>query len=93
MNNGMRKLINPSTAPSAIGTYNQGIETEGLVFTSGQIGLDPNTGEMVDGGIDAQAARALQNIEAILNSVNLDKTSIVKLTVFVKDLNDFPSVN
>ena len=93
MNNGMRKLINPSTAPSAIGTYNQGIETEGLVFTSGQIGLDSNTGEMVDGGIDAQAARALQNIEAILNSVNLDKTSIVKLTVFVKNLNDFPSVN
>ena len=46
MNNGMRKLINPSTAPSAIGTYNQGIETEGLVFTSGQIGLDPNTGEI-----------------------------------------------
>ena len=93
MNKSMRKLINPSNAPGAIGTYNQGIETEGLVFTSGQIGLDPSTGEMVEGGIDTQAARALQNIEAILNSANLNKNSIVKLTVFVKDLNEFPSVN
>ena len=93
MNSEMRRSINPSNAPKAIGTYNQGIETDGLVFTSGQIGIDPDTGDMVDGGIDAQAERTLLNIEAILRSVNLDKAAIVKLTVFVKDLNDFPSVN
>lgn len=93
LNSEMRRSINPPNAPKAIGTYNQGIETDGLVFTSGQIGIDPDTGDMVDGGIDAQAARTLLNIEAILESVNLDKAAIVKLTVFVKDLNDFPSVN
>jgi len=89
----MRKTINPSDAPKAIGAYNQGIETEYLVFTSGQVGLDPEEGQMVDGGIDPQTEQALLNIDAILRGAQLDKNSIVKLTVFVKDLNDFPSVN
>ena len=89
----MRKSINPPNAPSAIGTYSQGIETDGLVFTSGQVGIDPSTGQLVDGGIDMQAAQTLKNIEVILGSVNLSKESIVKLTVFVKNLDDFPSVN
>ena len=89
----MRKAINPPNAPSAIGTYNQGIETDGLVFTSGQVGIDPSTGQLVGGGIDAQAAQTLKNIEAILNSVDLGKDSVVKLTVFVKNLDDFQSVN
>ena len=86
----MRKAINPPNAPSAIGTYNQGIETDGLVFTSGQIGINPSTGQLVGGGIDMQAAQTLKNIEAILNS---GKDSIAKLTVFVKNLDDFQSVN
>jgi 2-iminobutanoate/2-iminopropanoate deaminase len=89
----MRKTINPSDAPKAIGAYNQGIETDGLVFTSGQIGMAPDKGQMVDGGIDPQTEQALLNIDAILREVKLDRNSIVKLTVFVKDLNDFPSVN
>jgi 2-iminobutanoate/2-iminopropanoate deaminase len=89
----MRKVINPSDAPSAIGTYSQGIETDGIVFTSGQIGLDPSTGKMVDGGIDAQTVQSLQNIDAILRGVHLDRSAIAKLTVFVKNLSDFPSVN
>ena len=89
----MRKAINPPNAPSAIGTYNQGIETDGLVFTSGQVGIDPSTGQLVGGGIDTQAAQTLKNIEAILDSVDLGKDSIAKLTVFVKNLDDFQSVN
>ena len=89
----MRKAINPPNAPSAIGTYNQGIETDGLVFTSGQVGIDPSTGQLVGGGIDMQAAQTLKNIEAILDSVDLGKDSIAKLTVFVKNLDDFQSVN
>ena len=89
----MRKAINPPNAPSAIGTYNQGIETDGLVFTSGQVGIDPSTGQLVDGGIDMQAAQTLKNIEVILSSLDLGKESIVKLTVFVKNLDDFPFVN
>ena len=89
----MRKAINPPNAPSAIGTYNQGIETDGLVFTSGQVGIDPSTGQLVDGGIDMQTAQTLKNIEVILSSLDLGKESIVKLTVFLKNLDDFPSVN
>ena len=89
----MRKAINPPNAPSAIGTYNQGIETDGLVFTSGQVGIDPSTGQLVGGGIDMQAAQTLKNIEAILNSVDIGKDSIAKLTVFVKNLDDFQAVN
>ena len=64
-----------------------------MVFTSGQVGIDPSTGQLVDGGIDMQAAQTLKNIEVILGSVNLGKESIVKLTVFVKNLDNFPSVN
>ena len=89
----MRKAINPPNAPSAIGTYNQGIETDGLVFTSGQVGIDPSTGQLVGGGIDMQTAQTLKNIEAILSSVDIGKDSIAKLTVFVKNLDDFQSVN
>ena len=89
----MRKAINPPNAPSVIGTYNQGIETNGLVFTSGQVGIDPSTGQLVGGGIDMQAAQTLKNIEAILSSVDIGKDSIAKLTVFVKNLDDFQSVN
>ena len=89
----MRKAINPPNAPSAIGTYNQGIEINGLVFTSGQVGIDPSTGQLVGGGIDMQAAQTLKNIEAILSSVDIGKDSIAKLTVFVKNLDDFQSVN
>ena len=89
----MRKAINPPNAPSAIGTYNQGIEINGFVFTSGQVGIDPSTGQLVGGGIDMQAAQTLKNIEAILSSVDIGKDSIAKLTVFVKNLDDFQSVN
>ena len=62
----MRKAINPSDAPSAIGTYNQGIETDGLVFTSGQVGIDPSTGQLVGGGIDMQAAQTLKTLKQYL---------------------------
>ena len=89
----MRKSINPPNAPSSIGTYNQGIETDGVVFTSGQVGIDRSTGQLVGGGIDMQAAQTLKNIEVILSSLDLGKESIVKLTVFVKNLDDFSSVN
>ena len=89
----MKKLINPSDTPKAIGTYNQGIETNGFIFTSGQIGMDRNSGKIVDGGINAQIEQVLENINAILCAVDLDKTAIVKLTVFLVDFDDFPSIN
>ena len=89
----MRKLINPIDAPSPVGAYNQAVETEGMIFTSGQVGIDPLTGQLVEGGIENQTLQTLKNIETILHSVNLNKRSIVKLTVFVKNLNDFSSIN
>ena len=89
----MKKVIHTTNAPSAIGTYNQAIEAGDLLFTSGQIGIDPDTSQMVEGGIETQAKQVLNNIDAILLSVGLNKASILKLTVYLKDLNNFSCVN
>ena len=89
----MRNIIKTDKAPAAIGTYNQAIETNGLLFTSGQIGIDPETGKMVEGGIKSQVYRVLENINAILSETGLNKEAIIKLTVFLKDFNDFSTVN
>ena len=89
----MRNIINTNKAPAAIGTYSQAVESNGILFTSGQVGIDPETSEMVEGGIEDQAIRVLENIYAILSESGLDKTSIIKLNVFLKDLDDFSIVN
>ena len=78
----MRNIINTNKAPAAIGTYSQAVESNGILFTSGQVGIDPETSEMVEGGIEDQAIRVLKNIYAILSESGLDKTSIIKLNVF-----------
>ena len=89
----MRNIIKTNKAPAAIGTYSQAVESNGILFTSGQVGIDPETSEMVEGGIEDQAIRVLKNIYAILSESGLDKTSIIKLNVFLKDLDDFSIVN
>ena len=89
----MRNIINTNKAPAAIGTYSQAVESNGILFTSGQVGIDPETSEMVEGGVEDQAIRVLKNIYAILSESGLDKTSIIKLNVFLKDLDDFSIVN
>ena len=89
----MRNIVKTDKAPAAIGTYNQAVETNGLLFTSGQVGIDPETGKMVEGGIKTQVNRVLNNINAILSETGLNKESIIKLTVFLKDFNDFSTVN
>ena len=89
----MRNIIKTNKAPAAIGTYSQAVESNGILFTSGQVGIDPETSEMVEGGIEDQAIRVLENIYAILSESGLDKTSIIKLNVFLKDLDDFSIVN
>jgi len=89
----MRNIVKSDKAPAAIGTYNQAVETNGLLFTSGQVGIDPETGKMVEGGIKPQVNRVLNNINAILSETGLNKESIIKLTVFLKDFNDFSTVN
>jgi 2-iminobutanoate/2-iminopropanoate deaminase len=87
------RAISTNTAPAAIGPYSQAIATDGLVFCSGQIGLDPSTGELVEGGVIEQADRALRNLGAVLDAAGLGYAQVVKSTVFLVDFADFPALN
>ncbi len=89
----MKKIIHTPDAPAAIGTYNQAVEINGFIYTSGQIGIEPGTGRLVDGGMKEQTMRVLNNIAAILTAAGLDNTSIIILTVFLTDLEGFGHVN
>ena len=89
----MKKIIHTIEAPSAIGTYNQAVQTLGLIYTSGQLGINPAKGKLVEGGIGAETFRALQNIDFILQAAGVDKSHIMKLTVYVTDLKGFNYVN
>lgn len=92
----MKKVISTSKAPQAIGPYSQGIEVPGgtrLFFFSGQIGLDPATGQMVTGGVKDQTERVLKNIEGLLETIGADFSQIVKTTIFLKSMGDFTTVN
>ena len=88
----MQKKINTDKAPGALGPYSQAVEIENLVYTSGQLGIDPATGEMPE-GVEAQAKLALENVKAILAEVGLGMDDIIKTLVFIKDMNDFGKVN
>jgi len=88
-----KKIVITEKAPKAIGPYSVGIVTEQFVFTSGQIGLDPLTGDFVVGGIENQTRQALQNLEEILKSADSCLNCVVKTTVFLKDMNDFGKMN
>ena len=88
-----KKIISTDKAPKAIGPYSQAIRTESLVFTAGQIGLDPASGELVEGGVEAQTRQALQNLKAILEASDSGLNFVVKTTVFLQDMNDYTKVN
>ncbi|MBW8876838.1 MAG: RidA family protein [Acidobacteria bacterium] len=80
-------------APQAIGPYSQSVEVDGWLYTSGQVGIDPATGELVPGGFEAQARQTLKNLKAVLASAGCTFANVVKATVFVADLADFPKLN
>ncbi|MBN2354970.1 RidA family protein, partial [candidate division KSB1 bacterium] len=80
-------------APQAIGPYNQAVVANGFIFTAGQLGLDPDSGALVSGGIQEQTRRALQNVRAVLQAAGSDLTMVVKTTVFLADMNDFSQMN
>jgi 2-iminobutanoate/2-iminopropanoate deaminase len=80
-------------APRAIGPYSQAIKANGFLFTAGQVGFDPESGELVDGGIAEQTLRVLQNLRAILRAGGSDITAVVKTTVFLVDMADFVLMN
>jgi 2-iminobutanoate/2-iminopropanoate deaminase len=80
-------------APRAIGPYSQAVSVDGWVYTSGQVALDPATGELVPEGFEAQARRVFENLRAVLASCGCTFADVVKATVYVKDLGDFPELN
>ncbi len=89
----MKNPVHTKSAPAAIGPYSQAIEIHGILYCSGQIGLDPETGAMVEGGIEIETHRAMQNLGAVLEAAGLDFDDVVKTTIFLADLADFETVN
>lgn len=85
--------VSTAGAPQAIGPYSQAIRANGLLFTAGQVALDPATGELVAGGIAEQTARALENLRAVLAAAGSDFSRVVKTTVFLIDMADFSAMN
>ncbi len=88
-----RKVLATSQAPAAVGPYSQGVAAAGLVFTAGQIGLDPATGKFVPGGVVEQARRALDNARAVVEAGGATLADVVKVTVFLTDMGDFAAFN
>ena len=86
-------FVSTPNAPRAIGPYSQATRANGLLFTAGQVGFDPATGELVDGGIAEQTEQVLRNIRAILEAERLDLASVVKTTVYLVDMADFTEMN
>jgi 2-iminobutanoate/2-iminopropanoate deaminase len=88
-----RTAISTPHAPGAIGPYSQAIRTDGYLFCSGQLGLDPTTGEFAAGDVGAQAEQALRNLTAVLEVAGLSFADVVKTTIFLADMADFATVN
>lgn len=89
----MRTVISTEAAPAAIGPYSQAIVYNGIAYLSGQIPLDPATGKLVEGGIEEQTVRVLENLGAVLEACGSNYSMVLKTTIFVKDMNDFAKVN
>lgn len=91
--NQSRKVVSTDKAPEAIGPYSVGIATEKFVFSSGQLGIDPKSGELVPGGIQKETQQALENLKAILEESGSSLNLVVKTTVFLQNINDFGLMN
>src|SRR5512134_726366 len=89
----MRETVKTGKAPAAIGPYSQAVRSGGFLFCSGQIPLDPATGKMIEGGIEAQTERVLMNLTAVLEAGGASLETVVKTTVYLADLSDFPVMN
>jgi 2-iminobutanoate/2-iminopropanoate deaminase len=86
-------IVHTEKAPAAIGPYSQAITANGFLFTAGQIALDPATGQVVAGGVAEQTERVLQNLTSVLEAGGASWATVVKTTIFLKDMRDFPTVN
>jgi 2-iminobutanoate/2-iminopropanoate deaminase len=88
-----RKIITSKAAPKPIGPYNQAVAAGGFLFCSGQVGIDPATGEVVAGDVAAQTEQVLKNLLAVLREAKMGPSNVVKATVFLRDMADFPKMN
>ncbi len=88
-----RQVVSTSNAPAAVGPYSQAIQISPLVYTAGQLGMDPETKTLVEGGIQAQTRQALKNLKAVLEAAGSSLELVVKTTVFLQDINDFKAMN
>jgi 2-iminobutanoate/2-iminopropanoate deaminase len=93
MSDQTKTAISTKDAPAAIGPYSQAVRVGDLLFASGQVGLDPATGQIVDGGIVEQTKRVFENIKAVLGAAGTDLSQVVKTTVFLKNMSDFAAMN
>ncbi len=89
----MKQVISTANAPAAIGPYSQAIVSNGFAFLSGQIPLDPATGAVIEGGIEEQTARVLGNLRAVLEAASASLSTVVKTTVYLKDMSEFAAMN
>jgi 2-iminobutanoate/2-iminopropanoate deaminase len=87
------KVVSTEKAPAAIGPYSQAIVTGNIVYTSGQIPVNPETGAIVSGGIEGQTRQVLENLKNVLEAAGSSLSKVVKMTVFIKDMNDFSKIN
>jgi 2-iminobutanoate/2-iminopropanoate deaminase len=88
-----KKVVHTDRAPAAIGPYSQGVVANGFLFTAGQIALDPASGQVITGGVAEQTERVLQNLTAVLEAAGTSWGNVVKTTVFLQSMGDFPVVN
>jgi 2-iminobutanoate/2-iminopropanoate deaminase len=88
-----RTTISTGGAPAAVGPYSQAVRWGNLIYTAGQLGLDPQTGQLAEGGIEAQTRQALTNIQAILEAAGTSMANVIKTTVYLQDIGDFRAMN
>lgn len=89
----MKKIISTPSAPAAIGPYSQAVKVDGVLYVSGQIAIDPETGELNLSNINAEIRQVMKNLEAVLSSAEMDFSNVVKCTIFLKDMNQYAEVN
>ena len=89
----MKKIINTSNAPAPIGPYNQAVLSGNTLYTSGQIALNPNTGELVNSSIEVETKQVMENMKAVLTEADMTFENVVKASIFISNMNDFTKIN
>ncbi len=89
----MKKIVSADAAPAAIGPYSHAVHVGGFLFTSGQVALDPVSGELVPGDVSAQAERVMKNLKAVLVAADMNLANVVKVNIYLKSMDDFKAVN